>query len=102
MPVRSIAAAKGPTASEAIDKGKTLKIALFILLQMSIRLFKIVDSKDLSTSLSTKLYSIDRSIRAGVNCIRFDYEMAYGDKNCRLPWSINLADPGTKADSPLY
>lgn len=71
-PVRSIAAGEILAASESIDKWKTLKISLSILLQKSIRLIIIVDSKDLHTSLSPRLNSIDRSIRANVNCIWFE------------------------------
>lgn len=100
-PVRSIGAAEILAASEAIDEGKTLKTALSTLLAIPVRLIIIVDSKDLYTSLSTRRNSIDRSIRADVNVIRFEFETGNIDELCWLPGQLNIADPGTKTDSPL-
>lgn len=100
-PVKSIAAAEVLAASEAIDEGKILKTTLATLTATPVRLILIVDSKDLYTSLSTRRNSIDRSIRADVNIIRFEYDMGHVDQICWLPGAVNLADPGTKTDIPL-
>lgn len=100
-PVRSIAAAEVLAASEAIDEGKILKSTFSTLLSSPVRLVIIVDSKDLYTSLSTRRNSVDKSIRADVNLIRFEYEMRTVDEFCWVPGAVNLADPGTKTDSPL-
>lgn len=45
--------------------------------------------------------SIEKSIRAAVNCIQFEYEMGNVDVMCWLLRSASLADQGTKVDSPL-
>ena len=100
-PTKSIGAAEILAASEAIDEGKTLKRALSTLLRITVPLIVAVDSKDLYTSLSTRRNSIDKSIRADVNVIRFEYEVGNVDIMCWLPGSVNPADPGTKTDSPL-
>lgn len=101
-PVRSIAAAEILAAFEVIDEEKTLKTALSNLLLIPVLLVIIVDSKDLYTSLSTRRNSIDRSIRADVNYIRFQYKIGNIDEICWLPGSINLADPGTLQNTFVY
>ena len=100
-PTKSIGAAEILAASEVIDEGKTLKAALSALLMIRVPLIVAVDSKDLYTSLSTRRNSIDKSIRAAVNVIRFEYEVGNVDVMCWLPGSVNPADPGTKTNSPL-
>jgi len=100
-PVRSIGAAEVLAASEAVDEGKVLKSAMTRLLGINVELIVIVDSKDLYTSLSTQRNSIDRSIRADVNVIRFEFETNSVNEMVWVPGSLNLADPGTKPDSPL-
>lgn len=74
-PVKSTAAAETLAASEAIDEGKVLKKAFSVLFGFTVPLIIVIDSKDLYTSLSTQRNSIDRSIRADVNIIRFDFEI---------------------------
>ena len=100
-PVRSIAAAEILAASAAIDEGKILKSTFSLLMATPIQLVIIVDSKDLYTSLSTHRNSIDKSVRADVNVIRFEYEMGNVDQICWLPGSLDFADPATKTDSLL-
>ena len=64
-------------------------------------LIVVLDSKDLYTSLSTQRKSIDRSVRADVNYIRYQFEISNANRICWIPGRLNLADPGTKPDSPL-
>lgn len=71
-PVRSILAAEVPAAPESIDEAKVLKAALSLLLGIKVKLLLIVDSRDLYTSLSTRINSIDRSMCADVNVIRLE------------------------------
>lgn len=78
-PVRSIAAAEILAASEEIDEGKVIKYAFSTLLLTPVRLLIIVDYYDLYISLSKRRNSIDTSIRADVNVIRFEYEMGHVD-----------------------
>lgn len=42
-------------------------------------------------SLSTRRNSTEKSIRADVNFIRFEYEVGNIDEMCWLPSSVNLA-----------
>ena len=100
-PVRSIAAGEILAAGEAIDEGIMLKRTFSLLLDLSVELIFILDSKDLYTSLSTQRQSIDRSVRADVNYIRYQFEVGNANRICWVPGRLNLADPGTKPDSPL-
>lgn len=61
----------------------------------------VLDSKDLYTSLATQRQSVDRSVRADVNYIRYHFEVGNANRICWIPGQLNLADPGTKSDSPL-
>ena len=78
-----------------------LKRTLSLLLGLFVELIVILDSKDLYTSLSTQRQSINRSVRADVNFIRYEFEVGNADRICWVPGRLNLADPGTKLDSPL-
>lgn len=100
-PVKSIGAAEILAAAKAIDEGKILKQAMSTLLGLPIRLIVALDSRDLFTSLSTKRNSVDKSIRAEVNVIRFEYETGNADEIVWIPSRVNLIDPGTNTDSPL-
>ena len=100
-PVKSVGAAEILAASEAIDEGKVLKQALSTLLGIPLRLIIALDSLDLFTALSTQKNSIDKSIRADVNVIRYEYETQHADDMIWIPGRVNLTDPGTKTDSPL-
>lgn len=64
-------------------------------------LLVLLDSKDLFTSLPTKRNSIDKSIYADVNITRLEFECGKVNESFWIPGSVNLADPGTKANSPL-
>lgn len=100
-PVKSIGAAEIMAVGEAIDDGKVLKSALSTILGFKLQLTVITDSKDLYTSLSTQRNSVDKSIRADVNVIRFEYETHAVDTVAWIPGRTNPADVGTKRDSPL-
>ena len=100
-PVKSTAAAEILAAGEAIDDGKMLTQTLSILLGRKIELLIVLDSKDLFTSLSTQRNSIDKSVRGDVNVIRFEFEVGNVAEFIWVPGSKNIADPCTKADSPL-
>lgn len=60
-----------------------------------------VDSKDIFTSLSSKLNSIDRSIQSDVAFIWFEIHVGPVDKIKWIPGRLNLADVLTKPDIPL-
>ena len=80
-PVKSVPAAEILAASEGIDKGKSIAAAYSEIMDMNIKVRLFVDSKDLSTSLSTQTNSIDRSIRGDVGCIRFEFQTGTVEKN---------------------
>lgn len=100
-PVRSIGSAEIIAVSEAIDEGKVIKNASSQLLGIDVPLIVATDSKDLYSSLSTQRNSIDKSIRADVNVIRFEFETMAVNTMVWIPGKCNPADPGTKRDSPL-
>ena len=78
-----------------------MKRAMSTLLNMPIRLMVALDSRELFSPLSTKRNSIDKSICADVNCIRYEYETRNVDEVIWIPGNVNLTDPGTKTGSPL-
>ena len=100
-PVKSTAAAEILAASEAIDDGKMLARTLSYIYKSRIELVILLDSKDLYNSLSTQRNSVDKSVRDDVNYIRYDFECGNVSTIFWVPGKINLADPGTKPDSPL-
>lgn len=100
-PVKCIPAAEILASGETIDEAKSIAHTYRELLNMDISVQLCVDSKDLFTSLSTQRNSIDRSIRADVACIRFEFQVGCVDKITWIPGKINLADVLTKTDSPL-
>lgn len=100
-PVRSTAAAEILAAGEAIDEGKMIAHTVSLLFGIKVELIIILDSKDLFTSLSTQKNSIDKSVRADVSVIRFEFECGNVSTFKWIPGKNNLADPGTKPDSPL-
>ena len=77
------------------------KFALSEMLGITAKLIIVTDSKDLYNSLSTQRNATDRSVRADVNVIRFDFETKAVDEMVWIPGRTNLADPGTKRDSAL-
>ena len=100
-PVRSIADGKLFAVGQGVDGGIMLKRTLSLLLGLFVELIVIIDSKDLYNSLSTQRQSIDHSVRADVNFIRYEFEVCNADRICWVPGRLNLLDPGTKHDSPL-
>lgn len=100
-PVRSIGAAEILAAGESIDEGKMLAATLGAVFNSSIPFEIILDSSDLFTSLSTQRQSIDKSTRADVNVIRHDLERRNVSKFTWISGKANLADVGTKSDSPV-
>lgn len=73
-PVKSTGSAEILAAGQAIQEGKVLRESLQTILGTKRDLWVAVDRKDLYTSLSTQRNSIDKSIRADVNIIRFYFE----------------------------
>lgn len=73
--VGSIDAAEVLAGSKAIDEEKSLKAAPSLLLQMPLPLYTVVDSHGLHMSLSTPRNSIDKSNRADVNLISFEFDV---------------------------
>lgn len=100
-PVRSIGAAEILAAGEAIDKGNNISMTTSLVLGTHIPLHVVLDSKDLYTSLSTKRNLVDKSIRADVNCIRFEFERRNVVQILGVHGKLNLAYLGTNTDSPL-
>ena len=99
--VKSIGDAEILAAGETIDEGKVLANAYRELLHMEIELLVALDSKDLFETLSTCRNSIDRSIRADVSVIRYEFETQKVNRMSWIPGKVNLADPVTKPNSPL-
>lgn len=60
-----------------------------------------VGSKDLLTSLTTQLNNIYRSIRGDDNFMRFEFETYIVRHMICIRGTTNLADLGTKSNSPL-
>lgn len=100
-PVKSIGAAEILAAGQAIDEGKVLASAYHILLGVQVDLVIALDSKDLFETLSTCRNSIDSSIRADVNVIRYEFETHKVNRIVLIPGKINIRDPLTKTNSPL-
>ena len=71
------------------------------ILHLDVNLFVVVDSKDLFTSLSTCRTPEDKSIRADVQLLRYNFETEQLNKLIWIPGSANPADPLTKKDSLL-
>lgn len=76
-PVRSVGAAEVLAAGDGIDEGQMLTRTLSSICGVDVRLIVALDSKDLFTSLSTQRQSIDKSIRADANVIRYAFERGY-------------------------
>eukprot|EP00171_Calliarthron_tuberculosum_P022021 IDg22021t1 len=100
-PVRSIGSAEIIAAGGAIDEGKLIAKAFEILLSFQIDYHAVLDSKDLWDSLSTCHTPLDKSIRADVSVIRYEFETHNVNKMTWIPGKCNLSDPLTKPNSPL-
>lgn len=75
-PVRSTGASETLAAGEAINKGKILCSTLATIFNVHLNLHVLLDSKELFVSHRTQGQSVDRSIFADVNVIRYDFECA--------------------------
>ena len=71
------------------------------LIGTDVKLSVVVDSKDLSSILSTCCTASDRSTRDDISSIRFEIAIKDVSSIIWVPGKINLADPGTKPDSHL-
>lgn len=77
-----------------------LRDALSQIMEFRVYTYELIDSRDLYTTLSTQRGSVDKSVRAAVNCIRFIYETEL-DVMGWIRGMVNAADIGTKENSPL-
>ncbi len=100
-PVKSVGSAETLAAGSAIDEGKLLVKAYEELLQIQTDLLIAVDSKDLYDTLSTCRNATDKSIRADVSVIRYEFETQNVNRMIWVSGKSNLADPLTKPNSPL-
>lgn len=93
IPAKSVPAAEILAAGESIDEGNTISSAYSEIVGHKIELSLCVDSKEIFTSVSTQRNSIDKSIRADVASIRFEFQTRTLDKISWIPGRVNLADP---------
>ena len=100
-PVESVASAKILATGDAIDEGKALVKALNELFNMKIELCIALDSKDLFTTPLTCRLASDRSNLGDENSIRFEFATKMVSVMIYVLGNSNLADSGTKANSPL-
>lgn len=100
-PVESFSTAEILAAAEAVDEGKILKSVFSALLCTLSHLPVALYSRDLLTSFSTQRNSVDISICADVNVIRYEYETHNIDEIVWIPGRVNLTNPGTKTYSAL-
>ena len=100
-PVISSASAEVLAAGCAINEGNMIKEAYKTLLGIEVHLCVVLDSKDLFLSLSTCRTPEDKSIRADVQILRYNFERHYLNRLIWIPGSLNIADSLTKKDSPL-
>lgn len=100
-PVRSIFSAKILAAGEAIDEGRILAAKLTLILGLHVPLHVERDSQDPLASVSTNRNSVERSIQAECNYIRFEFERRNVARIIWVPNKLDLADPATKSVSTL-
>lgn len=100
-PTKSIGAAETFATGECIDEGKMLAKAYELLLGIEVELWIAVDSKDLYSTLTTCRNATDRAMRGDVSFIRYEFETRSIARMFWIPGAINMADPGTKPNSPL-
>lgn len=79
-PAKSASTAVSLAAVEAINEDKILATTYSELLDMRIGIHLCLCSDDLFSSLSTQRNFIDRSIRADVDCIRYQFQLANVNK----------------------
>jgi len=78
-----------------------LSATLSDIFNVHVLLHIVVDSKDLFNTLSTQRNSIDKSIRPDVSVIRHEFERGNVNRITWIPGRVNIADAGTKPQSPL-
>ena len=100
-PTKSSGSAETLAAGDAIDNGKPFFDTLNILLASGIHLIAVVDCKDLFTSLSTCENPVDKSMRADVSLILYNYETRRLNRLICTPGSLNSADMLAKLDIAL-
>ena len=100
-PTKSSGSAETLAAVDAIDDEKLIVDTLNILLTDGIHLFVVVDCKDWFISLSTCRSPVDKSMRADVSLICYNYETRRLNRLIWTPGFLNPADVLTKLDSAL-
>lgn len=98
---QSSASAEILAPGDAIDEGKLIAATYTILLSNKIPLSIVVDSKYLFTSLSRFRVPEDKSIRADVQLIRYNFETRKLHRFIWIEGKQNKANAPTKGDSPL-
>lgn len=99
--VRTIAARETIAAAENIDEEVVLYLTYSVLPGFTASLIAMLNSKDLSLSISSQCGTIDMSARANVNHIRYQFEVVNAVLICWVLDRFNLADLCTKSDSSL-
>lgn len=100
-PVKSTAAAEIIAAGEGVEHGKVIADAYRLLLNVSIYLVVVVDSKNLFTALTTKRQFVGQSIRGDIGATRYEFEGRTVAKVIWVPGKLNPADIRTKFDNPI-
>lgn len=100
-PIGSIGAAEIVAAREAIDERNMLARNMSSIVNVRIPVIVALDRGDLFTSHSTQRNSVNKSIRCDFNVIRYEFDGRNVAKFVWNPGNQNLADPGSKIDSPL-
>lgn len=100
--VKVAAAAHISAGGEGIDKGKLLRVAFNMLLEIKIDLIVALDLEDLFDTLSVRRNASDRSVRADVNIIRFEFETHAVARVISTPGRTNLAGLLAKNNSSLF
>lgn len=98
--VKSVPVAEILVAAEVIEGGKVLTGTYAEIMNMEIKLWIYVDSKDIFTSLWAQRNSIDNSIKRDVSWIRYEFQTKAVEISW-IPGKTNIADPLTKKDSAL-
>lgn len=100
-PVKTIGVAETLAAGDAIDICKIITKAYAMILRVQANLIIAVNSKDLFTTAFTQSQSLDKSIRRDVGVIHFEFGTKTVSEFVWIPGKLNIANAGTKFDSPL-
>lgn len=74
--------------------------AISLLLNHSVNLIIVLDSKDLYQTISTCRMATDRSIRGDVALVRYEFETRKASCMLWVPGKVNLSDFLTTRDRP--